>query len=144
VRTQGAKYKNYVAKVFEEPYLFFTKGKMVGGWAIPDINVKALLYHLNIGVGTAYTVRFGIQYELKENSKQKVEVILKEESEGKVRICLFQGDRSFESVPYVAEKIVGADPTPLLLDAVQAGLMLPLSLADEIRDKIKNWSEGKR
>jgi hypothetical protein len=144
MRTRRANYVSYVSKVFEEPFKFFTKGKIVGGWVVPDINMNALSYHLNVGVGTAYTIKFGIQYELKENSKQKVEVILKEESEGKVRICLFQGDRSFESVPFVAEKIVGADPTPLLLDAVRAGLMLPLSLADEIRDKIRSWSEEKR
>lgn len=142
MKSRKARYKEYVDEVFSKPDLFFRKGKVKGHWVIPEINLTALAYHLGIGVGTAYIVKFGIWERLKKNAKQKVEILLKKgEGEGEVIIHLQQGELWSEHGPFKVKEISGADPTPLLLQAARAGLVIPLSLTKEIRDKIRLWIE---
>lgn len=139
-----AKYRDLVEKVFKQPRLFFTKVKIMRGWVVPRINVKALMYHLEIGVGTAYTVRYGIQVRLNEIARKKVDVILKEgEREGEVIVRLQQGELWSEHGPYKVEELRGADPTPLLSEAVKRGLVIPISLSKEIREKILRYIKEK-
>lgn len=143
--SRGTKYKVLVDMVFNQPELFFRSGKVVRGWIIPEIDMKALAYHLSIGVGTTYIVRYGIQSKLKEIAKTKVEIFLKKsKKEGEVIIRLQQGELWSEHGPFNAEDISRVDPTLIIFKAARSGLVIPVSLHIEIREKIRQWiEEGK-
>jgi len=137
-----ARYKELADEVFEQPDLFFRKAKIVRGWIVPEIDMKALAYYLNTGIGKAYIVAVGVKDRIREISKEKVQVILKRgDREGEAIIRLEQGQRWFESDSYTAEKMRGADATPLLFQAARAGLVIPLSVTKEIQKEIQLWIE---
>jgi len=143
--SHGVKHKELVERVFEEPLLYFKPGKIEEGWIVPVIDTKAIAYHLEIGVGTSYIVKYGIMEKLKEKSKKKVTVSLsKGEEKGTVIIRIQQGEDWAEYRPFKLEELKRINSASLLSNAVIRGLMIPTSVITELRNKIRLWINKER